>query len=122
MLAVALDAASLAAGFLVSAFGSALGSALVLASDAAVSLVPLPKPVFGTVPREIGRALGSGTLSLAQASPLGAARLAAREAVKDIDRAADRNAAERAKRGTAFLRGWLVNPHRPWSIEKVNKY
>jgi hypothetical protein len=124
MLAVALDAVSRAAGFLVSVFSSARASAFPLASGAAVSLVPSPDPIFGTAFREIGRGLGRGTLSLAQASPLRAAKLATatREAVKDIDRAVDRNAAERAKRGTAFLRGWLINPHQPWSIEKVNKY
>ncbi|MET0219994.1 MAG: hypothetical protein ABW213_04995 [Tardiphaga sp.] len=124
MLAVALDAVSRAVGVLVSVFSSALASDFPLASGAAASRVPLPDPTFGTVLREIGRGLGRGTLSLAQASPLKAAKLApaTREAVREIDRAVDRNAAERAKRGTAFLRGWLINPHQPWSIEKVNKY
>jgi hypothetical protein len=41
---------------------------------------------------------------------------------KNIDRAVERNAAVRAKRGTAFLRGKSFDPSTPWSIEKVNKY
>jgi hypothetical protein len=124
MLAVALAAVSRAAGFLVSVFSSALASDFPLASGAAASRVPLPDPIFGTALREIGRGLGSGTLSFAQASAPKAARLATanKEAIKDIDRAVDRIAHERAKRGTAFLRGWLINPRQPWSIEKVNKY
>jgi hypothetical protein len=101
MLAVALGRISLGPGFLASAFISALASALA----APVSLLPSPDAVFGTPAREIGRGFGTGTLSFAQASPQTAARLTARQAVNDIDTAVDRNAAERAKRGTAFLRG-----------------
>src|ERR1700761_2575849 len=89
MLAVGPKPVSLSPGFLVSGFRSplisglysALASALALPSDAAASLVPLPDPDLGTALREIGRGLGTGILSVAQASPPRAARLAA----SDID-------------------------------------
>jgi phosphohistidine swiveling domain-containing protein len=82
--------------------------------------------------REIGRGFGSGTLSLATAGPdstdkpSASVRLVAKDTdldtEKNIDRAVERNAAVRAKRGTAFLRGKSFDPSTPWSIEKVNKY
>jgi phosphohistidine swiveling domain-containing protein len=78
--------------------------------------------------RDIGRGFGSGTLSLATAGPghtdkpNASVRLVARDTDKDIDRAVERNAVVRAKRGTAFPPRQIIRSHTPWSIEKVNKY
>ena len=88
---------------LLSGFASARASALPL--DSAPSLAAVP----GTTLRAIGRALGSGTLSLARAmspaSPHASVRPAAKDTERDFDRAVERNAAARAERGTAFLCG-----------------
>jgi hypothetical protein len=58
--------------------------------------------VLGTILRAIGRGFGRGTL-LAQASPASAEKPII--SVRLVARAVDRNAAARARRFTAFLRG-----------------
>jgi hypothetical protein len=66
--------------------------------------LPVVVVVLGTKLRAIGRGFGKGTLGLAaQASVASADKPTA--SVRPVARAVDRNAAARARRFTAFLRG-----------------
>jgi hypothetical protein len=96
--------------------GAGAGNAAVVVSLAA-AVAAWGGGVFGTPLRAIGRALGNGTLDLADPSvaragmPAASARLIAKTVDRTVDKAVDRDEVARAKVVTAVLRR-IIRPTR----------